>query len=48
MAQAVEAKEGLKVRQSNGTSASTTFQAFFRYYERIAGMTVRRTLKPEC
>lgn len=34
-------KEGLKVNPASVTQASVTFQCFFRYYERLAGMTVR-------
>lgn len=41
--QAVEAKEGLELRGTGRTSASTTFQSFFRFYDRLAGMTVRRS-----
>ncbi|MDE0886196.1 MAG: preprotein translocase subunit SecA [Myxococcota bacterium] len=37
--QAVEAKEGIKVRSENQTLASVTFQNFFRMYDKIAGMT---------
>ncbi len=37
--QAVEAKEGLAVQQESQTLASTTFQNYFRLYERLAGMT---------
>ena len=39
--QAVEAKEGLPVEPDSATQASITFQCFFRYYLRLAGMTVR-------
>ena len=38
--QAVEVKEGLKVNPDSVTQASVTYQCFFRYYERLAGMTV--------
>ena len=37
--QAVEAKEGLSIRQETQTMASTTFQNYFRLYPRLAGMT---------
>ena len=37
--QAVEAKEGVKVREENQTVASITFQNFFRLYSKLSGMT---------
>ncbi|MCB0377353.1 MAG: preprotein translocase subunit SecA [Bdellovibrionales bacterium] len=37
--QAVEAKEGVKIKNENQTLASITFQNYFRMYEKIAGMT---------
>ncbi|MEJ2523380.1 MAG: preprotein translocase subunit SecA [Gammaproteobacteria bacterium] len=37
--QAIEAKEGVKVRQENQTLASITFQNYFRMYDKLAGMT---------
>ena len=37
--QAVEAKEGIKVRSENQTLASVTFQNFFRMYDKLSGMT---------
>ena len=37
--QAIEAKEGLAVRSENQTLASTTFQNYFRLYDKLAGMT---------
>lgn len=37
--QAVEAKEGVKIRQENQTLASITFQNYFRIYNKLAGMT---------
>ncbi len=37
--QAVEAKEGLEVQKENQTLASTTFQNYFRLYEKLSGMT---------
>jgi len=37
--QAIEAKEGVKVRRENMTMATITFQNFFRMYRKLAGMT---------
>jgi preprotein translocase subunit SecA len=37
--QAVEAKEGVEVREENQTIASVTFQNYFRMYGKLAGMT---------
>ncbi len=37
--QAVEAKEGVRVRQENVTYATITLQNYFRKYEKLAGMT---------
>ncbi|WP_445157176.1 preprotein translocase subunit SecA [Halomonas sp. E14] len=37
--QAVEAKEGVPVQRESQTLASTTFQNYFRLYEKLAGMT---------
>ncbi|MDX1900424.1 MAG: preprotein translocase subunit SecA [Gammaproteobacteria bacterium] len=37
--QAIEAKEGVKVRQENQTLASITFQNYFRLYHKLSGMT---------
>jgi len=37
--QAVEAKEGMRVREENQTVASITFQNYFRLYKKLAGMT---------
>ena len=37
--QAIEAKEGLEVRDENKTLATITFQNFFRIYEKLSGMT---------
>ncbi len=37
--QAVEAKEGARVREENQTVASITFQNYFRLYSKLAGMT---------
>ena len=37
--QAVEAKEGVPIQNESQTLASTTFQNYFRLYEKLAGMT---------
>jgi preprotein translocase subunit SecA len=37
--QAVEAKEGVRVRQENVTYATITLQNYFRMYEKLSGMT---------
>ena len=37
--QAIEAKEGTRIREENVTLASITLQNYFRLYERLAGMT---------
>ena len=37
--QAIEAKEGLEIQQESQTLASTTFQNYFRLYEKLSGMT---------
>ncbi len=37
--QAIEAKEGVKIRRENLTLATITFQNFFRMYKKLAGMT---------
>lgn len=37
--QALEAKEGMKVRNENQTLASISFQNYFRLYKKLAGMT---------
>ena len=37
--QAIEAREGVRIRQENQTLASVTFQNYFRMYEKLAGMT---------
>ena len=37
--QAVEAKENVKIEQESRTLASITFQNYFRFYEKLAGMT---------
>jgi len=41
--QAVEAKEGVRVREENQTVASITFQNYFRLYKKLSGMTALRT-----
>lgn len=37
--QAIEAKEGVKIQSENQTLASTTFQNYFRLYDKLSGMT---------
>ena len=37
--QAIEAKEGVSIQKESQTMASTTFQNYFRLYEKLAGMT---------
>ncbi|MFT7438337.1 MAG: preprotein translocase subunit SecA [Polaribacter sp.] len=37
--QAIEAKEGLTIQQESQTLASTTFQNYFRLYQKLSGMT---------
>lgn len=37
--QAIEAKEGVKIKKETHTVASTTFQNYFRLYDKLAGMT---------
>ncbi len=37
--QAIEAKEGVKVKNENQTLATITFQNYFRMYNKLAGMT---------
>ena len=37
--QAIEAKEGVEIKQENQTLASITFQNYFRMYKKLAGMT---------
>ncbi len=37
--QAIEAKEGVPIQNESQTLASTTFQNFFRLYDKLAGMT---------
>ena len=37
--QAVEAKEGVKIKEENQTLATITLQNYFRVYDKLAGMT---------
>ena len=37
--QAVEAKEGVKIKEENQTLATVTLQNYFRLYDKLAGMT---------
>jgi preprotein translocase subunit SecA len=37
--QAIEAKEGVRIKEENQTLATITLQNYFRLYEKIAGMT---------
>ena len=37
--QAIEAKEGVRIKEENQTIASITFQNYFRMYETLSGMT---------
>ena len=37
--QAIEAKEGVKIKDENKTLATVTFQNFFRLYKKLSGMT---------
>src|SRR5690606_28052460 len=37
--QAVEAKEGVRIKEENQTLATITLQNYFRLYEKLAGMT---------
>ena len=37
--QAIEAKEGVRIKQENQTVASITFQNYFRMYDKLSGMT---------
>lgn len=37
--QAVEAKEGVEIQKESRTVASITFQNYFRFYKKLAGMT---------
>src|SRR3954447_26700923 len=37
--QAVEAKEGVRIKEENQTLATITLQNYFRLYDKLAGMT---------
>ena len=37
--QALEAKEGVQIKQESRTLASITYQNFFKFYEKLSGMT---------
>ncbi len=37
--QAIEAKEGVRIEQETRTVASITYQNYFRFYEKLSGMT---------
>ena len=37
--QAIEAKEGVKIREENQTLATITLQNYFRLYDKLSGMT---------
>src|SRR3989338_8430625 len=37
--QAIEAREGVKIKEESRTHASITYQNYFRMYEKLAGMT---------
>ena len=39
MHQAIEAKEGVEIKQENQTLATITLQNFFRLYDKLSGMT---------
>src|SRR5690625_6293956 len=39
MHQAIEAKEGVKIKAENQTLATITLQNYFKLYEKLAGMT---------
>ena len=40
--QAIEAKEGVAIKEENQTLATITLQNYFRLYEKLSGMTARR------
>jgi len=44
--QALEAKERQPIQPENQTLASITFQNYFRMYQKLAGMTARRSPRP--
>ncbi len=37
--QAIEAKEGVEIKQESRTMASITYQNYFKFYDKLAGMT---------
>lgn len=37
--QAIEAKEGVEIKEENKTLATITFQNYFRMYNKLSGMT---------
>ena len=37
--QAIEAKEGVRIKEENQTLATITIQNYFRMYDKLAGMT---------
>ena len=39
MHQAIEAKEGVEIKDENQTLATITLQNFFRLYDKLSGMT---------
>ncbi len=45
--QAIEAKEGVKIRNENKTYATITFQNYFRLYKKLSGMTGTATTEEE-
>lgn len=45
--QAVEAKEGVPVKRESRTAASITYQNYFRFYEKLSGMTGTATTSKE-
>ena len=44
--QALEAKEGLRIREENQTLATITLQNYFRMYEKLSGMTGTASPRP--
>lgn len=45
--QAIEAKEGVSIRRESKTAASITYQNYFRFYKKLAGMTGTATPSKE-
>ncbi len=46
--QAIEAKEGVRIKRENRTIATITFQNYFRLYKKLSGMTgTAKTEEPE-